>query len=309
MRPLPRAALDIARRQHGLITASDLRPLGFTGRARSDALAAGALVPLHRGVYRLGSHAESFEQRSKAALLAAPDAVLAGPTAGRYWKLRAVWTEDVHILARRAIKLDLVHTHRTDLLRETDVVEKYGVRLLAPARLLCDLARFLDEAELESVFEQMLDRRLLVVESARSMARRFCRPGRPGSQEIARLLDGRPEWLKPAGSDLELRVWKALVQAGHVLERQVEIAVDDGRTVRLDLAMREYRLAIEIDHARYHGGRLDVQGDKRRDRQLISQGWTVVRVTDEDIDRRFATTMAELVHLLDQRIADFRSAS
>jgi hypothetical protein len=199
MRPLPRAALDIARRQHGLITASDLRPLGFTGRARSDALAAGALVPLHRGVYRLGSHAESFEQRSKAALLAAPDAVLAGPTAGRYWKLRAVWTEDVHILARRAIKLDLVHTHRTDLLRETDVVEKYGVRLLAPARLLCDLARFLDEAELESVFEQMLDRRLLVVESARSMARRFCRPGRPGSQEIARLLDGRPEWLKPQG--------------------------------------------------------------------------------------------------------------
>ncbi|MAT05037.1 MAG: hypothetical protein CL424_08340 [Acidimicrobiaceae bacterium] len=260
-------------------------------------------------MYRIGSHAESFEQRSKAALLAAPDAALAGPTAGRHWKLRTVWTEDVHILALRAIKLDGVHTHRTDLLRSSDVVEKYGVRLLAPARLLCDLARFLDDAELESVFEQMLDRQLITVGSARKLARRFRRPGRPGSQEIARLLDGRPEWLKPVGSDLELRVWKALAKAGHVLERQVEIDIEDGRTVRLDLALRECRLAIEIDHTTFHGGRLDVQGDKRRDRLLVALGWTVVRVTDEDISRRFASTVAELVRLLDQRIADFRTAS
>ena len=309
MRPLPRPALDLARRQHGLVTVDDLQRSGYSGRARNDAIAAGMLVRMHRGVYRIGSHAESFEQRSKAALLAAPDAVLAGPTAGRYWKLRMVWTEDVHILATRAIKLSGVHTHRTDLLRPADVVEKYAVRLLAPARLLCDLARFVDEAALESVFEQMLDRQAITVRSARRIARRFCRPGRPGSQEIARLLDGRPEWLKPTESDLELRVWRALAKVGHVLERQVEVEVEDGRRVRLDLALRECRIGIEIDHTTFHEGRLDSQGDKRRDRLLTALGWTIVRVTDEDIDRRFVSTVAELAALLDRRVAELRSAS
>lgn len=309
MRPLPRTMLDIARRQHGLVTAADLQRTGYTGRARTEAIESGMLVRLHRGVYRLGSHAETFEQRSVAALLAAPDAVLAGPTAGRYWNLRTVWTDDVHIVARRAIRLRGVHAHRTDLLRSGDSMERFGVRLLAPARLLCDLARFLDEADLESVFEQMLDRQIITVTSARSTARRFCRPGRPGSREIARLLDGRPEWLKPVGSDLELRVWRALTKAGHVLERQVDVEVEEGRRVRLDLAHRECRVGIEVDHTFFHEGRLDAQGDKRRDRLLTTLGWTIVRITDEDVDRRFSATIAELVRLLDQRVADLRPAS
>ncbi|TDT17061.1 uncharacterized protein DUF559 [Ilumatobacter fluminis] len=309
MRPLPRAVLDGARRQHGLVTATDLRRADYAGRARTDALACGLLVRVHKGVYRIGSHAETFEQRSKAALLAAPDAVLAGPTAARFWNLRSVRTDDVHILALRAIKLRGVHAHRTDLLRSGDSVEKLGFRLLAPARLLCDLARFIDEAELESVFEQMLDRRIITVSSARQIARRFCRPGRPGSQEVARLLDARPEWLKPVGSELELRVWKALARVGHALERQVEVEVEDGSTVRLDLAQRECRIGIEVDHTRFHGGRLDVQGDKRRDRLLTALGWTIVRITDEDVDRRFVATVDELVRLLDRRIADLRAAS
>lgn len=309
MRPLPRAALTAARQQHGLLTAEDLKRCGYEGRARTQALAAGALVRIHRGVYRVGSHEATFEQRSKAALLAAPDAVLAGPTAGRYWNLRGIWTDDVHILARRAISLEGVHAHRTDLLRPSDISEKFGVRLLGSARLLCDLARFVDATVLESILEQLLDRRVMTIATARHTARGFCRPGRPGSKEIAALLDGRPEWLKPVESDLELRVWRGLAKAGHVLERQVELEVGDGGIVRLDLASRECRVGIEVDHRAFHGGRLDVQGDKRRDRLLTALGWSVLRVTDEDVDRRFAPTIAELAHVLDRRLADVRQAS
>ncbi|MEZ5295944.1 MAG: DUF559 domain-containing protein [Ilumatobacteraceae bacterium] len=309
MRPLPRELLAEASRQHGLVTAVLLDRHGYSGRARQQSIDAGALVRLHRGVYRLGSHPETFELRCRAALLAAPDAVLSGPTAGKYWNLRGVATDDVHLIARRAIALDGVHAHRTDLLRPADVIDRFGVRLLRPPRLLCDLARFLDAASLESILEQMLDRKDLTVRTARSMARRFCRPGRPGSLEVARLLDSRPEWLKPAGSDLELRVWRSLASAGHVLERQVAVELDDGRTVRIDLASRPLRLGIEVDHRRWHDGRLDVAGDKRRDRLLTAIGWTVVRVTDEDIEQRFAATIAELVSLLDHRSAVRPAAS
>ena len=308
MRPLPRSLLSTARDQHGLITAADLERERYAGRARMAALESGLLVPVHRGVYRLGTHMSSFEQRCLAALLAAPDAALVGPTAGRIWNLRHVSTDDVHILAKRTIELDGVHPHRTDLLGRHDVTVRFDMRVLRPPRLLCDLAWHLDDRTLESVFEQMLDRKMLTLRSARTAARRFSARGRPGSRRLGRLLDSRVDWLKPVESDLELRVWRRLVELGYELDRQVSVTLDDGGTVRLDLGDVDLRLGIEVDHVTWHGGRLDAQGDKRRDRMLMRLGWTVVRVTDEDVEQRFASTIDELVAIIERLSASRRTA-
>ena len=104
------------------------------------------------------------------------------------------------------------------------------------------------------------------------------------------MLDSRRDWLKPVDSDLELRVWRGLADRGHQLSRQVTVRLDTGGTARLDLGDVEMRLGIEVDHVTWHGGRLDAQSDKRRDRLLLRLGWTVVRVTDEDIEQRFVAT-------------------
>jgi very-short-patch-repair endonuclease len=308
MRPLPRKLLTIARDQHGLITTADLERERFVGRARMAALESGLLVPVHRGVYRVGTHTGSFEQRCLAALLAAPDAALAGPTAGRIWNLRHISTDDVHVLAKRAIQLDGVHPHRTDLLGQHDVTVRFDMRVLRPPRLLCDLAWHLDDRTLESVFEQMLDRKMLTLRSARSAARRFTARGRPGSRRLGGLLDSRADWLKPVDSDLELRVWRSLAQLGYDLDRQVMVTLDDGGTVRLDLGIVDLKLGIEVDHVTWHGGRLDAQGDKRRDRMLTRLGWTVVRVTDEDVEQRLATTIDDLVAIIERLTETRRSA-
>lgn len=297
MKPVPRSLLSEARSRHGLLTALDLTRSGVVGRARSVAFETGQLVTVHRGVYRLASHAESFEQRCTAACLAAPDAALSGPTAGRLWGLRKVHTEDVHVIARRAIRLEGVATHRTVLLGAGDVTERGAMRLLRPSRLLCDLAAHLDEAALESVLEQMIDRRLLSIESARAAARRFVAPGRPGSVRLSRVLDSRPAFLQPADSDLELRLWRQLGVRGLVLERQVPVVLDSGITVHLDLADIPSRFGIEVDHVTWHGGRLDSQRDKRRDRELARLGWTIARVTDEDISIRLAETSDQLIDI------------
>lgn len=309
VRPLPRSLLSIARRQHGLVTADDLALERYGGRARSAALEAGLLVPVHRGVYRIGSHEVTFDQRCRAALLAAPDAALAGRTAGRVWGLRKVWTDDVHVLARRAIKLEGVRPRRTDLLASSDVCERFGVRVLSPGRLLCDLAWDLDDDALESVFEQMLDRKLLTVRSARSAARRFVARGRPGSRRIVRLLDSRPEYLQPVDSDVEERLWRALADAGYLLDRQVVVPLGDEFDPHLDLGIRALRYGIEIDHVTWHGGRLDAQNDKRRDRALLRIGWTVSRVTDEDVRLRLVPTVQDLIAIIDRLGRDQRARS
>ena len=295
MKPIPRHVLAAGRTQRGLVTADDLKRSRVVGRARSVALNQGLLVQVHRGVYRFSSHDESFEQRCLAALLAAPDAALSGPTAGRVWGLRKVFTDDVHLIARRAIHLESVSAHRTNVLGEHDVAVRDGLRVLRPPRLFCDLAWHLDDAGLESVYEQMLDRRMISVQAARAAARRFVASGRPGSVRLGRVLDARPDWLKPADSDLEVQLWRSLRAAGLPLERQFPVVLDSGVTVHLDLADQSIKFGVEVDHVTWHGGRLDAQRDKRRDRELARLGWTVSRVSDEDVSTRLSTTTAELL--------------
>src|SRR5215207_6451604 len=105
MQPLPRSIMATARLQHGLLTTHDLATAGVSARDRSGALAGGLLSIVHRGVYRITSHAETFEQRCVAACLAVSDGVISGPSAGRLWGLRKVSTNDVHMLSRRTIHL------------------------------------------------------------------------------------------------------------------------------------------------------------------------------------------------------------
>lgn len=293
---LPRPLLAVAREQRGLLTTDNLYTHAVSRSARGRLLTSGMLVAVHKGVYRLGSHPTTFEQRCLAALLFAPDAVLSGLTAARVWGLRKAMTDDIHILAKRTIHLREISPHTTDLLSDADIVERHRLRLLRPPRLLCDLAWQLDDASLESVFEQMLERDMLSVDAARRAARAFCTRGRPGSVRLARVLDGRPAWLKPADSDLELRLWRALSAAGLQMQRQYRVELDAG-VVYLDLAEPSIRFGVEVDHVSWHGGHLDAERDKRRDRELTRQRWTMCRVTDDDVTNHLHHTVRQLTDI------------
>ena len=300
MTTLTRPLLASARQRHGLLTARELKRERVVGRRRSELLEAGLLVPVHRGVYRIASHPETFEQRCVAACLAAPHAAISGPTAGRVWGLRKVFTDDVHLLSRATVHLFGVAAHQTDLLTKCDITERCGLPVLRPLRLFCDLAWHLDDAGLESVYEQMLDRRMFAVPDVRAAAKRFAARGRPGSVRLHRVIDARPTWLKPADSDLEVRLWRALKQSGFEFERQVPVLLDGGTTVHVDLADPRLRFGIEVDHVTWHGGRLDVQRDKQRDRELARIGWTISRVTDDDVFGRLNQTVEQLIDIAAQ---------
>lgn len=300
MSDLPRPLIAIARAQHGVLSIAQMTAHAVSSRRRKRMLDEGVIVPLQRGVYRLATHPETFEQRCLAALLAAPDAVISGPTAGRLLGFRKCFTDDVHVIARRAIELPGVIAHRTDFLRPADVMNHGSIRILRPARLICDLGAFVSDADLESVIEQILDRRLATMPFIRAVARSFGAPGRTGCRRVARVLDGRADWLRPADSDLELRVDRELRRRGIVMVRQFAVELDGGPVVHLDLADPELRFGIEVDHVSWHGSRLDTERDKARDRALTRLGWTVVRVTDTDISTRFEQTISELVDIVER---------
>ena len=131
----------------------------------------------------------------------------------------------------------------------------------------------------------------------RSMAHTFITSGRNGSARLGRVLDGRPTWRRPVDSDLELRLHRALTRRGLELRTQVEVQLDSGNRIVIDLADPATRFGIEVDHVTWHGGRLDVQRDKSRDRAVMRVGWMIARVTDDDIERRLGEVADELVDI------------
>jgi very-short-patch-repair endonuclease len=214
-------------------------------------------------------------------------------------------TGPVHVIGRRrnAALRDVV-VHCTTMLPSADwTTREDGIRLLRPVRLAADLARFLDDHDLESVIEQLIDRGLVSVPALHACGRRLAGCGRDGIRRFARVLDARPAWNRPQDSDLEVRLFRALIAHGVVLEPQVRIDLGGGIRLYLDFADPTVRFGVEVDHVTWHGGRLAAQRDKWRDRQLMRIDWVVVRVTDEDLEQRFNSTVADLVEIHRRRRA------
>jgi hypothetical protein len=304
MSQLPSAVLDVARRQHGVVTAEQLSSHGVSTYRRRRLLQSGMFVSVHPGVYRLASAAATLEARCAAACLAVPGVVISGPTAARLSNIRHMSGDDVHAMVNRTyLHLDGVVVHRTTELHPTHdvVVRGDGIRVLALPRLVFDLARFVDDDVLETVIEQLLQRKITNIPRLFAAGRRLRRPGRDGTARFRRVLDRRPMWAKPKHSDLEVQLLRALRARGIDLVPQLPLTLPNGQRIRLDGGDPRRRFGVEVDHVTWHGGRVDQQHDKWRDRQCARIGWYVGRVTDEDVDRRLAATVDDLVAIYSAR--------
>ena len=76
----------------------------------------------------------------------------------------------------------------------------------------------------------------------------------------------------------------------------------NGVLIHPDVAVPDARWAVEVDHVTWHGGRLDAQRDKGRDRQARWIDWQVDRVTDHELRDDFQATIGELVDLFHLRV-------
>lgn len=304
--PSPSARLGrrIAAR-HGTVTKSELIADGFTENTIRRQLTAGTLVRMHSGVYRIGTTPDSFEARCAAASLADRSVAVAAISAGKLWGFRPIPRHDVPIVVRghdeHRLARGVIVRRSTTLPREHLIDRDDGIRITTPARTWFDCARDLDDEWFERLTEWVLDRHASVPELW-AMRRMMTRRGRDGSARVNRVLSQRPTWQKPADSGLELKVLKALEARGiGPIVRQFAIRLPSGVIIHADGAIPPIKWAVEIDHMTWHGGRMDAQDDKARDRGLRRVGWQVDRVTDEDVRLRFESTIGELVELVELR--------
>ena len=297
--------------RHGIVTRAELLADGFSRREIDRASERGAITRVHNGVYRMSTSPDTFEARCVAACAADSEATITGTAAARLWGARHVRRTDQPIVLVAHDRTPLargVVLRRTNVLDDEDRVQRDdGICIASPPRTWFDCARDVDDDRFERLTEWVLDKHATLPTLWR-MARRLQSRGRPGLARVKRVMAQRADWQKPAGSALELRVLKALEARGIVLVRQHPLRLPDGALIHPDGADPGIKWALEIDHVEWHGGRLDAQYDKSRDRRARLIGWQVERVTDQELSEDFAAVIDQLVVLHRQRVSTVAAA-
>ena len=305
--PAPLSATIAA--HHGIVTRDQLIDHGLTRDRLRRLVSDAVIVRYHNGVYRMATSPDTFEARCVAVCAADPSIVVTGLSAARLWGVRHARPHRTPIVLvehdRNPVSARAV-VRRTNVLDDEDRVHRPdGIVVASPPRAWFDCARDLDDETFEAVTEWMLDRHTSMPVLWATI-RRLVGRGRPGLARARRVLSQRSAWQRPAGSKLELRVLRALAIAGvGDLVRQYPLRLPNGVVVHPDGADPSIKWAVEVDHVTWHGGRLDAQRDKARDRGQRRIGWQVERVTDHELAEDFAAVIAELVELHALRARQF----
>ena len=284
----------LARKQHGLVTRSQARSRGVTARMVEGRLRSGAWVRRHAGVYAVAGAPATWEQAVLAACLAGgAGTVTTHGTALRLWDLTdKVDPDSVHVLSApdRRIRLDGVVSHRTLFLPEVDVARRLAIPSVTVARSIVEVSGGLGPTATGRLLDLACRRRRGELEAVRACTARLAGPGRRKLSVIREVLAPRLPGYDPGDSDLEVRALQVLQRAGLGLPAQQHRVRVGGRTLRIDLAFPEHRIAIELDGWDAHGVRSAFDADRARANELVILGWRVVRFT--------STTPAEV--LVDQ---------
>jgi very-short-patch-repair endonuclease len=255
---------EIAARQWGAITLTQLLAAGLSHTQVRTRLAAGRLHRIHRGVYAVGHRKLSHRGRWMAATLACgPTAVLSHRAAAELWELVQPTTGVIDITVpngsgrrRKGLKI-----HRSHL-PNSEITTQHGIAVTTPARTLLDLRRVvvphLYRRALRQAEYMDLDLTGLHTDGTRSEP----------EAEFLRLC--RRHRLPPPAPNRRIGPYT------------------------VDFLWSTERLVVEVDAWSSHRGRQAFYDDHQRDLYLRAHGFALLRFTDVQI-REEPAAVARLV--------------
>ncbi|MBC7644469.1 MAG: DUF559 domain-containing protein [Thermoleophilia bacterium] len=285
--------------QFGVITFDQLVQCGVSQSAVSRRVGNGRLHRIYKGIYAVGHAALSREARCMAAHLAAgPDSVLSHWIAAEKWKLRDQTACRIEILSPRRIRgLSDATARQTCTLVAADIVWRDWLPFTTVPRSLVDLADVLSVYQLTHLMHQADYRNRFDLDATLRCAER--NRTRAGYATLLRALEKQAAGSAGTRSKLEDR-FLALVLSGGVIEPWVNmhISVPGDRSFEVDFQWSEQRLVVEVDGSGHRRLRTRLE-DADRDVLLRAAGYRVLRFSGEDIERRGAETVAQVVVALE----------
>jgi very-short-patch-repair endonuclease len=287
----------IAARQHGAFTSSQADVVGLTRRGIEGLVRSGWCVRCSRGVFRVRAAPATKRQRLAIAVLSSgPDAWASHGSAAQL--AEADWFGSARPEVSRprgsSQRSGLAIVHGSLWLPPEHGTVRHGIPTTTPARTIFDLASCLPRARLDRVMDEFTRRQLCTVGQVQQVFFVLARRGRPGSGMVRAMLEDLGEERMVPASELE-RAFRRLIAGQGLPDPRFEVDLGGDTWIgRVDVIWSEARLVVELDSRRHHGGLTARDADRRRDNELMAEGWRVLRFTWDDLQRRPAEVMAAL---------------
>lgn len=289
------ALAELATRQHGVVSARQMRELGYSGDQVSDAATAGRLQRLHRGVYAVGHQSVGWPGRCLAAVLASAPALASHASAGRLWGLLRYEPETLDVTAatrRRPRPYARIHFAR---LTVHDEAMCTGVPVTSVGRTLLDLAAVLPADRLERVVERAEELDLFDRDAVEEvLARAAHHRGATALNGVLAIYRDDPAVTR---SGLE-RSFRALVREAGLPPPAMNFNVAG---FELDAYWEAERFAVELDAYETHRSRAAFERDRLRQEELKLAGVEMIRITGPRLGREPDRVLERLTALLKRR--------
>lgn len=267
----------------------------------------GELWPLHPGVYAVGRPSVTEYGRAWAAILATRGTsdwqhprALGGASAAALAGFRDHPAMPEVIVVGAVLEVPGVVIRRTRRLDPSEIrVDDQRLPWTAWFRTLTDLAGRSTRAELSDDLARCEEQKLLVISDLQEAIRRG--RGRPGLRNLRAELAIYEQLPEAEYKSVLERLGRRLLQEAAIeCEVNGPVALADGSIIKVDLLLRDERLAIELDGSQHLNMR-QRQTDHRRDRELQKLGYDILRFTWYDVKEHPARVVADIVALLDRR--------
>jgi Transcriptional regulator, AbiEi antitoxin len=280
----------IASRAHGVVTRQELLRAGVSPKRIRKRIERGSLIPVHRGVYRVGHVAGSREARYIAAVKAAGEgARLCGRAAAHLWRLIKGTPPKPEVLTPHDRTIPGVSVRRARGAELPQQAICQGIPVTDVPRTLIDLASSLPGPALARACHEAGVLYGTTPTQVGAVLKHT--PNAPGRARLLRVLRGDE---KVTLSRLEER-FLALLRS-HSLPLPETNKLAGAR--RVDCRWPEHRLTVELDSYRYHRSRHAWEQDRRREREARARGDEFRRYTSGDVFEAPRLMLSELSDLL-----------
>src|ERR1700744_3325719 len=269
-----RAAWQLVRAQHGVLTRADLLALGFGPRSIEHRVKSGRLHPVARGLYAVGRPDLTPHGLWMAAVLVCGDgAALSHRSAADLWGIGKEERGRIDLTVRRECRIRRagLKVRARESLPERSVVRRFGIPVTNPTQTLVDLATELKPVRLERAVNQADVHDLVDPETLRRSLDAYA--GMPGARTLRTMLDRHT--FRLSDSDLEIYFRPLALAAGFPLPLSKQRILG----FEVDFHFPDHGLIVETDGLRYHRTPAQQARMVKRDQTHNSHGYRVLRFT------------------------------
>jgi len=102
-------------------------------------------------------------------------------------------------------------------------------------------------------------------------------------------------------TSIEAKLYQAVMSQNYPLKFFMQYLVNGNHQFRVDGAFPDIKVAVEADGETWHIDDEKVQKDRYRDTQLASQGWLVLRFTEDEIGEKIQDVIKVITNAINQK--------